>query len=309
MVLKLLWLAIAHYKLPSLLDPMLVEQEICNVQRAKKARRRSLRCDRDVVWKSDETPCDKECRAQNDDTELTTLLLRWCKAVCSCFGFSIENFTSSFADGKALCLLVHYYHPGMLKRTETLPTTRDIPQSLFASKNDSCGNFNQFVKNDTSTNISNRQYERAIQNERLNSELANARMSELGGIPGMLPLTDSRNVPEEKSMILCVAYLCARLMESSKQILATITIQTYYRRYQRHVLFEKKINAASLILAHWRKNRETYFSSQKINYGASVHVIERFFLSNKEAIEIIQARRQFEEKKNVAATVLQVSVS
>lgn len=46
-----------------------------------------------------------------DDKELLAALLAWCQAVCHGYGVPVRNFTTSFADGRALCLLLHYYHP------------------------------------------------------------------------------------------------------------------------------------------------------------------------------------------------------
>lgn len=45
------------------------------------------------------------------DEELLSALLMWCQAVCHGYGVPVRNFTTSFADGRALCLLLHYYHP------------------------------------------------------------------------------------------------------------------------------------------------------------------------------------------------------
>ena len=45
------------------------------------------------------------------DEELLSALLVWCQAVCHGYGVPVRNFTTSFADGRALCLLLHYYHP------------------------------------------------------------------------------------------------------------------------------------------------------------------------------------------------------
>jgi abnormal spindle-like microcephaly-associated protein len=117
----------------------------------------------------------------------------------------LQDFTDSFANGKALCYLVHYYHPGLLRCEDILPTLNDEDAGLS-------------------------EYQ-ALANERANSALASKCVTELGGIPKMLPITDSRNPPDEKSMLLCLAYLCSRLMESSEEIFATILIQACYRRY------------------------------------------------------------------------------
>ncbi|KAJ1478848.1 calponin homology domain-containing protein, partial [Baffinella frigidus] len=42
------------------------------------------------------------------------LLLQWCQSVCGSLGFEVENFTRSFADSRALCLLASYYLPELL---------------------------------------------------------------------------------------------------------------------------------------------------------------------------------------------------
>ena len=42
------------------------------------------------------------------------LLLQWCSCVCETFGMQIENFSRSFAESRALCLLASYYVPELL---------------------------------------------------------------------------------------------------------------------------------------------------------------------------------------------------
>lgn len=56
-------------------------------------------------------------RARTGDEELLQALLVWCQAVCHGYGVPVRNFTTSFADGRALCLLLHYYHPRVRLRT------------------------------------------------------------------------------------------------------------------------------------------------------------------------------------------------
>lgn len=53
-----------------------------------------------------------------DNKELLAALLVWCQAVCHGYGVPVRNFTTSFADGRALCLLLHYYHPRVSERLE-----------------------------------------------------------------------------------------------------------------------------------------------------------------------------------------------
>jgi len=290
-VLKLLWSTIAHFKLPSLLDLDLLRQEIANVTRANRSRRvLSMRYIGNQQVERDEAEIE-EARPVADGAEAKVggLLLAWCQAVCSCFGLPVKNFTSSFADGKVLCLLIHYYHPGMLKRSEVLPTTHDLPKDVAVMR-------------------SGERYHEALSNERKNSTLANKRVTELGGVPGMLPITDSCHIPEEKSTLLCLAYLCSRLMESSKEILATIAIQNCYRRYQDRILRERKKVAAVVIFRHWRENKASYFATQRQRYGASIRVIEKFLCRNKDKIVVLRARREKKQAKFISICRLQGAV-
>ncbi|CAM9092397.1 unnamed protein product, partial [Ascophyllum nodosum] len=41
----------------------------------------------------------------------------------------VNDFTTSFADGRALCLLVHYYHPWMLPLNVIRRTTAHLPKT------------------------------------------------------------------------------------------------------------------------------------------------------------------------------------
>ena len=289
-VLKLLWSTIAHFQLPSLLNLDLLREEIANVHRANKSRRvLSMRC---IGSTADEEEFDGKLSLQDGvEAEIGALLLQWCQAVCSCFGLPVKNFTSSFADGKVLCYLLHYYHPGLLRRNEILTTTRDLPKN-----------------SDAIQRRSGEAYEKALSSERKNSTLANKRMSELGGVPGMLPITCSTHAPEEKSTLLCLAYLCSRLMESSKEILATIAIQNCYRRYQERILLEKKKAAARIIFHHWQSNKVAYFASQRRHYGPAVGVIERFVFNNRDKLALLRTRREREEAQTQAAICLQSNV-
>lgn len=275
-VLKLLWSVAAYFKLESLLNADRLKNEIQSVRQANRFRRK---------YTAGTHVVDTMTEKSDSSNDLKVLLLRWCTTVCSCFGLLVTNFTTDFADGKALCFLLHYYHPGLLKRKEILPTTRDIREG--------CGEELNRV---------------ARQREQQNSALANARMSELGGIPRMLPITDTDNVPEEKSVLLCVAYLCSRLMDSSKEILATIAIQNCYRRYLGIIRYRKKLLAGFVVLKMWRKYKEQYYAAQRRKFLGPVRVIESFFFGFKDRIRALRMLRQSHEQQLEAATVIQVRV-
>ena len=283
MVLKLMWSVLAHCGLQSLLDASSVEQEIQSVIRANAIRRPRWKLGLDVAMNNEAAP-DVPSEAEQEEF-YKSLLRRWCNAVCFCFGRSVTNFSSSFADGTVLCLLIHYYHPGLLPLDSILSTTAHL-----SDKESKTGE----------------KYAEALLREAQNFELAQKIMSELGGIPRMIPSADSDNVPEEKSMLLSVAYLCSRLMESSSEILACIGIQNCYRRYKRRVLLEKKLAAAAIILSYWRENKEQYYVTQKRMYKAPILVIESFLFSMKDKLRAMRRKRLQEEARTMAITLIQV---
>jgi hypothetical protein len=149
-------------------------------------------------------------------------------------------------------------------------------------------------------------YAEALQRESQNFEIAQATMSELGGIPRMISIADSENPPEEKSTFLSVAYLCSRLMESSQEILACIRIQNGYYRYKRRVELEKKLVATSLILKCWREKKHQYFLNQIRTFQGPILVIERFLLSVRDQLLEMHRKRLHEEARVRAVTLIQV---
>lgn len=279
MVLALMWCIIAHCCLGKLLQGDQVEQEIQNVIQSSLARKkledRSFAQVEKVLLKSPITSI--KGKTFSADEILKDLLLRWSQAVCSSFGVTINNLSESFADGKALCLLVHYYHPSLIHMDEIFPKF-DINSE-----------------------------EEVLAAERLNWKKASKSMQELGGIPDMLPICDSQNPPNEKSMLLCLSYLCSRLMESSREIFATILIQACYQKYRRKVLMEKKIAAAASIFRIWTLYKENYFQQQQKRFKISVATLENFILSHKHSLKRMKKERLKNERLIHSVTNIQVS--
>ena len=63
------------------------------------------------------------------DTEsavLTNALLKWCNAIAGQYGVPVHNLTTCLADGRALCLLIHYYHPTLLPTKFIKNTTSSL---------------------------------------------------------------------------------------------------------------------------------------------------------------------------------------
>ncbi|CAN0414731.1 unnamed protein product, partial [Ectocarpus sp. 12 AP-2014] len=95
--LRLLWFIITRYSLSALLDRDALAREA-----------------QGVGWEESAGGGSGDGGRRGGgggDEELLSALLVWCQAVCHGYGVPVWNFTTSFADGRALCLLLHYYHP------------------------------------------------------------------------------------------------------------------------------------------------------------------------------------------------------
>lgn len=270
MVLKLMWAVVAHCCLNDLVNVHAVEAEIARVERAHRQA---------VVYQNYEP----DVKVPSVLEELHSLLLRWCHAVCSTLGTAVRNLTTDFADGRAICLLIHYYHPALLRLSEIRPTSRFSPRSL--------------------TQV------RALENEMYNSQLANTRMSELGGIPRIVPECDTNNVPEAKSMLLCLSFLCSRLLESSTEIRAILLIQNRYRAYRKARLRRRQRVVARFLWQVWQSHKHRYYANQAFHYGPAVRIIERFVRNGKERLRELCRHRVLREDQEHAAVLLQVSVA
>ena len=274
-VLSLLWRCMVHFKLGELLNKEVLEQEIRDVRRASKRRMIA-----GIGYKAVRSADDLSMK----EAELTSLLLTWCQEVCATFGLAVDNFTSSFADGKALCLLIHYYHPAILPRSEILSTTTDLKTSYKT--------------------ITEENYKHAVMNEQKNGRLARRTMGELGGIPTMLNDFDTTCMPEEKCMVGCVAYLCSRLIESSSEIQATLVIQSAYRRWFGGQLDQQKFVEAKKIWKWWKACKKRWGDRREAELGKAVAKIESFVLKSKKRRKARKDGKLLREKWMRASTVL-----
>lgn len=275
-VLKVFWSIVAHCCLKNLVNAEQLEAEIQRLGRLGKRRaHNNSHCAR----------IDEDLSEIFGGDDLHQLLFRWCRAVCSTFGVHVGNLTTDMADGEAVCLLIHYYHPNLLRRSEVRKTTRDLRVA---------GNINT-ANEDT--------LQRLRANERANAALANTRMSELGGIPKMVPVMDTSSLPDEKSILLCLSFMCSRLLESKLEIRSCVLIQKRYRRYREIVERERKLAAASVILKTWRERRIAYYQAQRNKYGKAVQVVERFTLACKAGLERRRDQRLIREAVRTRASV------
>jgi abnormal spindle-like microcephaly-associated protein len=262
MVLKLLWSVVGHCCLQELLSVEQVHREIKRIEKLLGVTQRTV-----------PSPCT-EC-------ELPPVLMQWCNAICHHFDHPVTDWSSSFADGKAVCLLIHFYHPTLLRRKELRRTSRD-PLAKYCRA------------------------DVLLANERAHGMLANACISDLGGIPEVIPICDTLNPPDEETMVFAITFLCSRLIESSVEVRACLMIQHGYRRHRHRIRLTCQVKAAVQILQAWRWNRVNYYTNRQRRYGHAVRVIEAFIADHRAAIRILQLCRLQNEQVNLAAARIQV---
>ena len=195
-VLKMIWETVCGFKLPSLLDVKRLRKEIYAIDRSNRSQGHGRRL--------------TSAQLSNVDlcTDVCCLLLQWCEVVCSTYNLHVTDFSHSFANGKALCMLIHFYHPAMIDNEAVM----------------------SYVANQKETETSNNEIQTFLNNEEKVVKLAKEKLRDIGGIPyDMLPITNSKNIPDSRSIIICVSYLCSRLLESTHESLAAIVIQKLFR--------------------------------------------------------------------------------
>eukprot|EP00981_Chlorochromonas_danica_P015004 scaffold9935_cov159-Ochromonas_danica.AAC.1 len=146
-----------------------------------------------------------------EEDQLEGALLLWCQSIAGQYEVLVENFTTSLADGRALCLIVHYYHPKLLPTKRIKKTTYHIKKAKIVDRED---------------------LKKALENERKNHLLLRKACNQIGGMPLLLPENiDSQHLPDKRSMTMFLAYMFKRLTETAAQIRSAIMIQRWVRTF------------------------------------------------------------------------------
>ncbi|KJE98230.1 hypothetical protein CAOG_08226 [Capsaspora owczarzaki ATCC 30864] len=228
--LALLWKMIFQFQVELMIDEGKLRQEIA-----------TLRADQ---------PIDEDCAL---DTGLyfsaprLSLLLQWCQAVASHYNVAVRNFTTSFADGRVLCYLLHHYYPSLLPREAIRDVTTASAQHKLnddedeseedGADDDSCitrteqGGSMFVTFNPDLLQYASRSEKRRVDNEKQNFQVFEQKLHELGGVPLLLTSSDmTATMPQEKVVITFVSYLCTRLLEFSNENRAVSVIQSAWRQ-------------------------------------------------------------------------------
>ncbi|CAK5210217.1 unnamed protein product [Aphanomyces euteiches] len=261
--LALLWQIISYFKLAHVVKISQLEMEIERIRRRRRV--------------EDEAPPNYSIDKTKEP--IAWLLLEWCRLVCAHYNVPIRNFTASFADGKALCLMVHYYHPRLLEKWEIQWTTSDTK--------------NQEISSVTPL----------LANERANFALVNQKVKQLGQIPVLLPLFDSEHLPEEKVILTFLAYLHARLLGASREIHAAFTLQHWWVPRFRRTRIKKRNESARVLQRFWASTSITRWVRR------SIHQRMRCICKLQAFGRMVLAKREVQRRRQAAQTLAPTPLS
>ncbi|RUS79093.1 hypothetical protein EGW08_013146 [Elysia chlorotica] len=256
------------------------------------------------------------------------LILQWCRLVCLHYGVKIENFTVSFSDGRALCCLLHHYHPALLPleqvRFETSVSHQEAladreEQELRARQGRSAGEDDAdnsmdwgaggggLLPGENDPGI----YEELLANEKMNFKTLYEKVSALGGVPLMLKSADMSNtIPDEKVVSTYVSYLCARLLDIRAEVHAARLIQmAWRRRLLRKALRERqKQIAAAKTLQRWiRPILIQKLNAKRERAAVIIQAWARRFLARRTVKHLRQKQLEqaYRSQREKAAVVMQ----
>ncbi|XP_078741300.1 abnormal spindle-like microcephaly-associated protein homolog, partial [Lampetra fluviatilis] len=177
--LALLWQLVLQLQVRVLLDKDRLKKEIERLQLHPSASSSAAASSSSAASSSAAAAADRE------EVEEVSLLLQWCRAVCARYGVKVDNLSVSLSDGRALCWLMHHYHPELVPASSihsltTLTTLTTLPTAW----------------DDELQQLHHQQLQRSAL---LNVRLAARAASQLGGIPSLLHPEDVANtIPDKK---------------------------------------------------------------------------------------------------------------
>ncbi|XP_022094618.1 abnormal spindle-like microcephaly-associated protein homolog [Acanthaster planci] len=247
--LELLWRIIFQFQIGLLLNEQQLKEEIA-IHRKNLRLRKDLNAlatlpltDTLMLGMGDNRRDSNEPNMYFKSSRLS-LLLKWCQVVCSFYGLKVENFTVAFSDGRALCYLVHHYHPSLLPLGLI---NQDTTQTQYQRQGDARDSGNDDSFDGTWSNVYSPstgkpgERERFLANERENFRVLYDKVSELGGVPGVVKSAEMSNtIPDEKVVITYVSYLCARLLDLRTETRAARTIQVVWKAHRLRQLVKQR---------------------------------------------------------------------
>ncbi|XP_005095167.1 abnormal spindle-like microcephaly-associated protein homolog [Aplysia californica] len=312
--LALLWHLIIHFQNSVQVNEEHLREEISLLEK-------SLRLT--VALQSVGAILARGCEARRDsgdsnlpqDNEMMRLVFQWCRLVALHYGVKVENFTVSFSDGRALCCLLHHYHPALLPLEEinfrtTVSFQEEAEQRCEAGADPDTsadwGTGGGLLQGEDDPEM----FDQLLANEKANFKTLYEKVSALGGVPLMLKSGDMSNtIPDEKVVSTYVSYLCARLLDIRQEVRAARVLQMAWRRKRlRRALRERKIRIeAAVKIQQWiRPLLAQRFAHQRALAAVRLQCAWRRFRACKMLAHLRQeklAKAELERKASAATTI------
>ena len=231
LTLQFLWRVMRDWQIPNLVKASRLEVEIDRV-------RGEAELDASV-FEADES------MAAHAGEPVIGLLLRWAQTICAKRGVPVKNFTSSFADGYALCVIANHYAPDLVdlaKATRVDGSDEERARAVPRS-------------------------EAEIGQVKANFTMMHECMRQIGGLPRMLSSSDFDSYgPDEIAVISFLSFVASSLMQLSREDRSATIIQRKWRKSrappERPIdTLRSWISSASVIQREWRAHLERKFSS------------------------------------------------
>ncbi|POI31802.1 hypothetical protein CIB84_004447, partial [Bambusicola thoracicus] len=338
--LALLWKIVFAFQVDILLNVEQLKEEIKFLKNAHKIKMQlgALKLFSSCRVQEDNTSSP----SPQSHSENVKLLMAWVNAVCGFYSIKVkclffkeqnsssyqimsqlhlikqvENFTVCFSDGRVLCHLIHHYHPCYLpleavcqRTTQTVERSRTHQVGLNCSSSSSSesdtslnameGPFDQTV---TASVL----YKELLENEKKNFQLINNAVSDLGGIPAMIHVSDMSNtIPDEKVVITYLSFLCSRLLDLRQETRAARLIQSAWRKYRlkREMKLSQERDRAARIIQKYAIN---FLSHRRLvkEHNAAVIIQKHWRRYLARMIFLDLKKTKWEEARSKSATVIQ----
>uniref|UniRef100_A0A7S3XC02 Calponin-homology (CH) domain-containing protein n=1 Tax=Picocystis salinarum TaxID=88271 RepID=A0A7S3XC02_9CHLO len=230
--LWLLWQMIVHWQVSAVVNAGILRNEINDVRAQQASYRLDILADETIKLCSSADAVPEYC-----------LLAKWVQEICSQYFVQIHNLSTDFADGVALCLVLHHY-----LGEEVLPLQDiSLPEIIGHSQGkETCQVQHAHVVND-----------RACRNFCLFRKT----MQYFGGsLYASIPSGVGPCTVDEKSTIAFLCFLFQRLVSSSDEVKAAVYIQRRYRQRKNATTpslhLQKWIASATIIQKAFRRHLE-----------------------------------------------------
>lgn len=233
---------------------------------------------------------------------LALKLFLWSSAVAAKYDLEIFDFTSSFADGRALCYLVSFYLPHMLPSTEVFcgRDNSDLAERRRRARCEPCAEL-LALRVDDGGGAGDLEFKEGV---RRNFRLLASKSALLGGVPHLLPSVDAH--PDERCVISFLSFLCSRLLDINKEQRAACTIQGAWRWHMKAALVAAATASSGADLA------DVEAAATKIQAAARGRIARRSYCRMATAAATLQsavrrflARRRDRRRMDAAAIVVQ----